>query len=171
MIISTADKAGLFAAIDPSINDVGITFLNRDGSYNSSMKFSPEEKNDATVKLESLASQLIRLFSGRREEFREVLIEHTRFFARDVRKSHPSAQKLNLVKGMIYGVCRALLSCPVHMVWISGFSKGQAELISKAFGLPEGISQHEKDAFWLGNTWAVAPEFKRQAFLEKSRTL
>lgn len=156
----------MILAIDPSINDLGLALLDDKGNYLDSKLIQPEkeQQQNTTAKLDSLFEQL-RSFLGELKDLDLVIIEHTRFFARKQHTSHSSAQKLNLAKGMIYGLCKSMVHCPVHMVWIPNFNKGHAHLLARASQLPK-VSQHEMDAFWLGNTWIHCPQTLRQQYLQ-----
>ncbi|MBF0196107.1 MAG: hypothetical protein HQL32_00235 [Planctomycetes bacterium] len=157
----------MIIAIDPSINHIGFASLKSDGSFVSSRHITPKKalKGNTLAKLNALFMELqdeLRKYP----EASEIIIEHTRFFARNNNSSHASAQKLNIAKGMIYGVCRSTLSCPVHLAWLPGFGKDQANLLARAHKLPKNITQHERDAFWLGNSWATLPKAIKQAHLD-----
>ncbi len=149
----------MLLAVDPSINDIGITYLDAAGGYLESAHLRPPvaERDTPSRKLEALCRLFLEHLRPRAADIRAALIEHTRFFAREVRQSHPSAQKLNLAKGMLFGATRAVLSCEVHLVWMPGFSKDQANLLARAQNLPVGLSQHERDAFFMGFTWLKTP--------------
>lgn len=120
------------------------------------------------MKIRSLSKRFDDFLLNHKGQLSEVVIEHTRFFSRNARTSHVSAQKLNLIKGVFYGLCLARLECPVHLIWIRGFNKGQAALLARAKGLPNSVSQHERDAYWLGYTWHTSPAPLRNQFLELS---
>ncbi|MBF0244261.1 MAG: hypothetical protein HQL31_03175 [Planctomycetes bacterium] len=158
----------MLLAVDPSINDMGLCLLDDAGRYLSSLHLAaPRSKGIlASTRLEFLAGRTLDFVLSRKGEISEVVIEHSRFFSRSQLSSHASAQKLNLAKGMAYGICRAHLDCPVHLAWIPGFSKQNALLLARTFILPGKLSQHEIDAFWLGNTWVTTHPVMRAAFTQ-----
>jgi hypothetical protein len=140
-------------AIDPSVNDVGFVWLTEDGDFIGSEHIkSPKDSKNIVEKVRSICLQIETLLKNQAFEITEIIIEHTRYFAQNQRTSHASAQKLNLVKGAIYGLCMNQCTCDVHLVWIPGFKKEYATLLARSKKLPK-VTQHERDAFWLGNTW------------------
>lgn len=157
----------MLLAIDPSINDVGLAYLDHRGNFISSSHIRPStsERGNVVQKIDSIFIQLQTYLCALPEDCNEVIIEHTRFFARNQNRSHASAQKLNLVKGMIYGLCKSHGSLNVIMVWLPNFSKDSANLLAKAHRLPK-VSQHERDAFWLGNTWCHTNKVLRQEYIQ-----
>lgn len=159
-------KESAVLAIDPSINDIGFVLLNKKGEYLSSKHIKPaKECSNAVEKVASLSKKIIEELNGIDYEIVEIVIEHTRFFAQNQRTSHAAAQKLNLMKGAIYGVCVSQCDCEVHMVWIPGFKKENANLLARANKLPK-VTQHERDAFWLGQTWTKSAELLRNHWKE-----
>lgn len=155
----------MLLSVDPSINEVGIALLEPDGDYHSSFCLrSEKDSRNSFEKVRSVSSGFLDFLSSLKEAPEEIVIEHTRFFARAKNTSHASAQKLNLVKGALYGLAMARLGCRVSLVWIPGFSKQSADLLARSKKLPK-ITQHERDAFWLGNTWLGLREEQRKQFL------
>jgi hypothetical protein len=153
-------------AIDPSINDVGFVYMTKKGSFISSKHLVPQKGClNVVEKVTSISKQIEHEIKNSSTEIGEIVIEHTRYFAQNQRTSHASAQKLNLVKGAIYGVCLCQNIKEVRMVWIPGFKKENANLLARSFSLPK-VTQHERDAFWLGYTWLNSPKVIRQAWLE-----
>ena len=156
----------MLLAIDPSINDIGLALLDSKGNFIRSWHIkSPQGL--AHQKIDYIATQLKEVINSL-EQLNQVIIEHTRFFSRNNNSSHASAQKLNLAKGTIFGVCRSLTQIPVQLVWIPGFNKQSAQLLARSCQLPQKITQHEIDAFWLGNTWLNTNEVIRQSYLEQA---
>ena len=156
----------MFLAIDPSINHVGCCIVDHRGNYTQSLTFNTKG-NSSTEKLEHLSSQWPLWLKTHSPQISAIIIEHTRFFARNNNRSHASAQKLNLAKGVIFGICRTLRpDTPTHLIWIPGFNKIQAQLLSRAFKCPKNLSQHELDAFWLANQWANATPQQREQLLQ-----
>jgi Holliday junction resolvasome RuvABC endonuclease subunit len=152
-------------AIDPSINDVGFVVLTNKGDFVRSKHIkSPKESVNAIAKINSIIFQLENEIQqiGNVEE---VIIEHTRFFVQNQRTSHAAAQKLNLVKGAIFGMCLTMDIDKVNMVWIPGFNKGNANLLARAKKLPK-MTQHERDAFWLGYTWLTTTNLIRKTWID-----
>lgn len=152
--------------IDPSINHVGLVVCGaKRGDFLESKHIQPSKEcvNSAT-KVTSICFQLKKYLEESSFELSEIVIEHTRFFARNNNSSHAAAQKLNLVKGALYGVC--LHYCEsVHLVWVPGFSKENANFLSTSFRVPK-VTQHERDAFWLANTWCTANTIIKKGWLE-----
>ena len=146
-------------AIDPSINDIGCAIVSASGEYLTSTTLKTKGEN--TVQKLSCLVDIFSEWLARQANIETIVIEHTRFFARQKNQSHASAQKLNLAKGTLFGLAKSLYHGPVHLVWIAGFNKDQARLIARACKLPEKISQHEIDAFWLAYQWSTASEAKR----------
>jgi hypothetical protein len=152
----------LILAIDPSINHIGCCIVDPKGNYVTGTTFKTKGKQ-STEKLQYLSTEWPRWLVEHKEGLDVIVIEHTRFFARQNNQSHASAQKLNLAKGVLFGLCRAHAAMPCHLVWIPGFNKAQATLLSRAYRCPSAMSQHEVDAFWLANQWANAtPQLKKQ---------
>lgn len=154
-------------AIDPSINDIGIAFIDKQGDFLLSAHVTPDKayRENTSQKISSLFEKISALLISHQEKVDEIVIEHSRFFARAKNQSHASAQKLNLVKGMLYGLCRSQMDVPVSLVWIPGFSKDEANLLARAGRLPEKTTQHERDAYWLAKTWKQTPEIMRSQFI------
>jgi hypothetical protein len=156
-------------AIDPSINNIGCVLVHKNGTYADSTTIKSQGKN-SEQKLSSIHDQLDSWLQKitANNDIDSIIIEHTRFFARQNNQSHASAQKLNLAKGLIYGTCKSHKKTNCHLVWIPGFNKQQADLLSRIYKAPKTISQHEKDAFWLGNTWSQTPKKQREKILADS---
>ena len=158
----------MLLAIDPSINHVGCCIVDERGNYMQSLTFKTKG-NSSPEKLEYLSSNWSLWLKEQDPLISTIIIEHTRFFARNNNQSHASAQKLNLAKGVIFGICRSLRpQTPTHLIWIPGFNKTQAQLLSRAFRCPKNLTQHELDAFWLANQWANANPQSRQLLLESN---
>lgn len=156
----------MLLAIDPSINHIGMTLLDSKGNFLQSWHLkSPQGL--AHEKIAHIAFELKPILESL-NQLEQIIIEHTRFFSRNNNSSHASAQKLNLAKGTIFGVCRSLTQIPVQLVWIPGFNKQSAQLLARSYQLPKKITQHEIDAFWLGNTWLNTNEVIRQSYLEQA---
>jgi len=153
-------------AIDPSINDVGVALLATKGEYEKSWHIKTKKLANSKTKLEHIVEELSDILATI-ENLEFILIEHTRFFSHNKHTSHASAQKLNLAKGALFGACRSLTQVPVHLIWIPGFSKNNAQLLARSFKLPSSISQHELDAFWLGNTWVNCSLMAKQQLLDQ----
>ena len=154
----------MILALDPSINDVGCAIVDSSGQYVSGSTLKTKGKSTAQ-KLDSLVAQFSAWFS-QQKNIDTIVIEHTRFFARQNNQSHASAQKLNLAKGVLFGLAKSLHPGPVHLIWMAGFNKDQARLIARACKLPEKISQHEVDAFWLAYQWSTATAAKKRELIE-----
>ena len=156
----------MIIAIDPSINTIGCVQIESTGHYFQSQTITSKGKS-SNEKLDSIQSQLKDWIVDRSADI--ILIEHTRFFARQNNQSHASAQKLNLAKGLIYGICKQCHVAPTHLVWIPGFNKQQADLLARIYKAPSNLSQHEKDAFWLANVWSqTAPSQQQQILMNSS---
>ncbi len=153
-------------AIDPSINDIGFVYLTKQGDFVGSKHFKPPKGcKNVVEKVASISKQIQKEIESCSVEICEIVIEHTRYFAQNQRTSHASAQKLNLAKGAIYGVCLCHGIEKVQLVWVPGFKKEYANLLARSCSLPK-LTQHERDAFWLGHTWVNSPKVIKQAWLE-----
>ena len=156
-------------AIDPSINDVGLALVDTKGQFKTSWHIKTPQKVPTPKKIEFLVQEMESILNEiDPSDLDYILIEHTRFFARANNSSHAAAQKLNLAKGTLFGACRSLTKVPVHLVWIPGFNKQQAQWLARSFKLPQKITQHEIDAFWLGNTWINTSEPIKKSYLEQA---
>jgi hypothetical protein len=153
-------------AIDPSINHIGCAQIDSTGHHIDSQTIISRGKS-SNEKLDSIQSQLKDWIHDKKADV--ILIEHTRFFARQNNQSHASAQKLNLAKGLIYGTCKQCHAAPIHLVWIPGFNKQQADLLARIYKVPSNISQHEKDAFWLANVWSQTRPAQQEQILSNSQ--
>jgi len=157
----------LILAIDPSINHVGLAVVDKKGAFvKAACLLSTGENSPA--KIQSLCGQL-KKFLESCDGLGEILIEHTRYFARKQNQSHASAQKLNLAKGALYATCLGFEGVAVRMVWIPGFDKTQAGLLARSMGISEKLNQHELDAFWLAHTWGKTPQALREHWLASSQ--
>lgn len=156
----------MILAIDPSINQVGLAIVGQSGDFDSADCLRSKGEN-SPQKIRSLCEQLGD-FWGKHEGITEILIEHTRYFARSKNQSHASAQKLNLAKGALYATCLSF-GVNVQMIWIPGFDKTQAGLLARSLGVDKKLNQHELDAFWLAHTWAKTPRPLREHWLESSQ--
>ena len=157
----------MILAIDPSINHVGLVVVNQSGDLLRSGRLKSKGEN-SPQKIRNLCDQLNEFIEDCKG-LEEILIEHTRYFARNKNQSHASAQKLNLAKGALYGTCLALKAVEVRMIWIPGFDKAQAGLLARSLGVADKLNQHELDALWLAHTWARAPMPLREHWLESSQ--
>jgi hypothetical protein len=153
-------------ALDPSINDIGCAIVDQQGMFLTGTTLKTKGEN-SVHKLASLV-ELFGAWFGQQKGIEVIVIEHTRFFARQKNQSHASAQKLNLAKGVLYGCAKMLHPGAVHLIWVPGFNKEQSKLMARAYKLPDKTSQHVMDAFWLAQQWSLASEPQRQQWLTVS---